>query len=126
MGATHTVPVPTSPPDKVSVCGATFTLPAGSSAVKQDGALHVTLPPGYKYQGKSSAGEPLFLYDLQAAQEETEEATLYCVCVRDILFDNNLGSCDIEATRHTDGKITYRCISTYCQICGIRNTEDDE
>ena len=115
MGATHTVPVPVSPPDGVSVCGAKFTLPAGSSAVKQDGALHVTLPPGYKYQGKSSTGEPLFAYDLQAAQEE-EEVVFYCVCVEKVV---SFGDCDIEVTHFSNGTIQYNCTRHFCANCGI-------
>ena len=117
MGATHTVPVPVSPPDGVSVCGAKFTLPAGSSAVKQDGALHVKLPPGYKYQGKSSTGEPLFAYDLQAAQAE-EEYVFYCVCMEGWLF--NEGHCDIYAEEYPDGSVSYFCRASYCSTCGIR------
>ena len=99
-----------------TVCVAKFTLPAGSSAVKQDGALHVKLPPGYKYQGKSSTGEPLFAYDLQAAQAE-EEYVFYCECVESIV---TFGDCEISVTHFPNGTIQYNCQRIFCANCGIR------
>ena len=115
-GATPTVPVPVSPPDKVSVCGVKVTLPAGSSTVKQDGALHVTLPAGYKYQGKSSAGEPLFAYDLKAAQEETD-VLFYCECIESQYDFFLLGGCWLTTEEEQSGVIRFWCDKVLCLTC---------
>ena len=84
-----------------------------------DGALHVTLPSGYKYHGKSSVGEPLFAYDLQAVQEETD-ALLYCVCIEDIPNDDLEGDCAIYGEMDPDdGTSSITVKATYVQYVAL-------
>ena len=109
--------------DLVSVCGATFTLPIGSSAMLKDGALHVTLPPGYKFEGKSSVGEPLFAYNPYDAQT-TEETIIYCLCRQNTHPDMD-GGCEVWRVENPDGLIKYGCDSLCCSICALVEEKND-
>ena len=113
LGLTHIVPVAPPPPDDVSVCGAPFTLPTGSTAWLQDGALHVTLPLGYSYQGKTSAGAPIFAYG--AIAEEEEEDVITCAC-----SNNPYHTCEIVASWNSElAEFEFRCTTSNCTSCGF-------
>ncbi len=107
--------------EEKQTCGPAVSLPEGSTVVRLDDMLRVTLPYGYVYAGIQSDGLPLFVESLSVppnfhgpALESNKSflgETIYIDC---ICNDRDGGTC-VETYNIITGNIT--CPSEDCDNC---------